>query len=229
VTPPALLSADEVPLPGWPAEGVPLPAFAPESIAGAVSGPGAHQGEPLVEIDDSCRVLHSYARAGWVHAVDRQWLRAELLSRLQRASATLPPGFGLAIFDGWRPLALQRELYDTLVPGLDPTGPAFVAPPSEDPASPPAHLTGGAVDLTLTWDAMPLALGTGFDEFTDCAAAAAFEHVPGAVRALRRLLFHSLHRQGLVVLADEWWHFEYGTRLWSSLTGQPVRYGPTKP
>jgi D-alanyl-D-alanine dipeptidase len=228
-----LLSAEHVPLPGSAAEAVPLPVLIPESACAAsavAAQPASHQAEPLVEVaGDAIPALHSYAQAGWAHAADRQWLRAGLLVRLQQATETLPPGFGLAIFDGWRPLALQRELYETLTPGLDPDGPVLVAPPAEDPAAPPPHLTGGAVDLTLTWNSVPLALGTGFDEFTPRAAASAFEHVPGPVRALRRLLYHALHQHGLVVLADEWWHFEYGTRLWSALTAQPVRYGPIDP
>jgi D-alanyl-D-alanine dipeptidase len=30
--------------------------------------------------------------------------------------------------------------------------------------------------------------------------------------------------QGFVVLAEEWWHFEYGTRLWSALTGESTAH-----
>lgn len=90
---------------------------------------------------------------------------------------------------------------------------AALHPPSEDPAAPPEHPTGGAVDLTLSWR----------------AAARAFEATPGPVRTLRRLLYHVLRGQGFVVLAEEWWHFEFGTRPWSALTGRPCRYGPAAP
>ena len=134
-----------------------------------------------------------------------------------------------ANFDGWRPLALQRELFDaTYGPGST-AGPGAVAPPSADPRTPPPHLTGGTVDLTLCWQGRPLALGTGFDEFSALAATAAFEAEPGPVRTLRRLLYWTLRRHGFVVLAEEWWHFEFGTRLWSTITGHPVRYGPAAP
>ncbi|MFC7592023.1 M15 family metallopeptidase [Nonomuraea antimicrobica] len=186
-------------------------------------------GEPLSQVaGDGIALLHSYARSGWRHAVGRQWLRADALVRLRRAAAALPEGFGVAVFDAWRPLALQRELFDAI--SMDGSaGTDFVAPPSENPAAPPPHLTGGAVDLTLTWQGVPLALGTAFDEFSHLAAARAFEHVAGPVRTLRRLLYHTLRRQGFVVLAEEWWHFEFGTRLWSALTGRPPRYGPAAP
>jgi D-alanyl-D-alanine dipeptidase len=172
-------------------------------------------------------VLHSYARAGWRHSVERQWLRAEALQRLQSVAKSLPTGFGLAIFDGWRPLDLQQELFDALGKELE-SGVA-VAPAASDPAAPPPHLTGGAVDLTLTWQGEPVALGTQFDEFTSATPLKAFEKAPGRVRDLRRLLYHSLRDCGYVALAEEWWHFEYGTRLWSVITCEPVRYGPAKP
>ena len=91
-------------------------------------------GEPLREIGGpGIVVLHSYARAGWRHSVEQQWLRAEGLQRLQFVAKSLPTEFGLAIFDGWRPLDLQQELFDALGKELD-SGMA-VAPATSDPAS----------------------------------------------------------------------------------------------
>ncbi len=73
---------------------------------------------------------------------------------------------------------------------------------------------------------MPLALGTGFDDFTDLAATRSIEATPGAAREMRRLLVHTMRAAGFVVLHCEWWHFEFGTRRWAALTGNPPRYGP---
>lgn len=215
---------------GFESAHVPLPALTPESVVLRRAVPATDDGEPLARIGDTrIPVLHSYAATGRRHAVEQQWLRADVLARLHGAAATLPPGFGLAVFDGWRPLSLQRELFEAIGPNSDPAAEDPVAPPSDNPAAPPPHLTGGAVDLTLTWHGIPLALGTAFDEFTRLAMTAAFEDLAGPVRTLRRLLYHGLRRQGFVVLAEEWWHFEFGTRLWSVLTGQPARYGPAAP
>ncbi len=204
---------------------VPVPPLEPEPSALRRSATATDCGEPLTEISGSgITVLHSYVQAGWRNTVDRQWLRAGTLARLRQASTTLPHDFGIAVFDAWRPLALQQELFDATNAASD-----FVAPPSEDPATPPPHLTGGTVDLTLSWRRIPLALGTTFDEFTDTATTTAFEDTPGPVRTLRRLLYHTLRRQGFVALAEEWWHFECGTRLWSGLTSRPAMYGPATP
>ncbi|WUI01907.1 hypothetical protein OHR68_08875 [Spirillospora sp. NBC_00431] len=225
-----LASADQGLPSGFQPANLPIPALAPESVLLGRAAPAIDNEEPLARIEDAgIPALHSYAEAGWRHAVDQQWLRSGVLTRLRQAALTLPPGFGLAVFDGWRPLTLQRELFEAVGPNFDPDAEDPVAPPSEDPAEPPPHLTGGAVDLTLTWQATPLTLGTAFDDFTSAAATTAFENSAGPVRTLRRLLYHALRRQGFVALAEEWWHFEFGTRLWSVLTGRPARYGPSAP
>jgi hypothetical protein len=93
---------------GFPA----IPALLPEAAMDPVpyrAGTGADE-EPLADLEgSSLAVLHSYANAGWQHAVARQLLRADVLQRLDRARRSLPPGYGLAVFDAWRPLALQRS------------------------------------------------------------------------------------------------------------------------
>ncbi|MDH4309919.1 MAG: D-alanyl-D-alanine dipeptidase [Acidimicrobiia bacterium] len=182
--------------------------------------------EPLVAVEHpNIAVIDAYHRAGWSAARSGTWIRAGAFDRLVAAVEQLPSGFGLSVFDAWRPLELQAEIYEAAyaAPGLPP---GFVAPPSADPERPPPHLTGGTVDLTLSYEGRSLALGTGFDAFTPEAAATAFEDSPGMVRDLRRLLYWSMRSAGFVVLNQEWWHFEYGTRRWAALTGAPPLYGP---
>lgn len=181
--------------------------------------------EPLVPLTHRrIRVLSNYWHAGWHHARPTTWIRGEALDRLGHAAGALPARLGLAVFDAWRPLALQAELYEAAYgePGL-PEG--YVAEPVADPSTPPPHLTGGTVDLTLTLDGTPLALGTGFDDFTPAAATDALETVPGHSRELRRLLVATMRSAGFVVLHCEWWHFEFGTRRWAAITGGQARYG----
>ena len=196
--------------------------------------------EPLVPIaGPGLRVLGAYRIEGWRHTVAGGFLRVSVAERLARVAAALPEPFGLAVFDAWRPLALQAALFD--VAYADPTlPPGFVAEPDPDPTTPPAHLTGGTVDLTLSFDGVPLALGTGFDDFTTTAHADRFEDDAGAppaigaeaerrlvIRDLRRLLVATMASEGFVVLDCEWWHFEHGTRYWAAITGAAPRFGPT--
>jgi len=184
--------------------------------------------ERLVPLADRrIRVLSNYWHAGWDAALPTTWLREGAFDRLLHAADRLPERLGLAIFDAWRPLALQAELYDAAYhePGL-PDG--FVAEPIPDPGTPPPHLTGGTVDLTLTLDGTPLALGTGFDDFTSAAFTESLEQVPGEARELRRLLYGAMRSAGFVVLHCEWWHFEFGTRRWAAITGNRPLYGPAE-
>jgi len=185
--------------------------------------------DPLVPLQHRrIRVLSNYWHAGWDAAVPNTWFRAGALERLGFVADRLPERLGLAVFDAWRPLALQAELYDAAYhePGLPP---GFVAEPIADPSTPPPHLTGGTVDLTLTLDGTPLALGTGFDDFTPQAFTDSLEQRPGAARDLRRLLYRAMRDAGFVVLHCEWWHFEYGTRRWAAITGNRPIYGPANP
>jgi D-alanyl-D-alanine dipeptidase len=108
--------------------------------------------EPLVRVEDLSGVLdlRAYHRTWWRRSLEFSHVRRQVGARLERAAAGLPDGFGLAVFDAWRPLGLQQEIYQTTY--RDPSVPAgFVSTPSTDPATPPPHLTGGAVDLTLTY------------------------------------------------------------------------------
>lgn len=180
--------------------------------------------EPMVPVfDRAIQLTGAYWHAGWPEAVPGTYLRAEVARRLVGVAAELPEPFGLAVLDGWRSLALQRQIFHAAYqdPALPP---GFVSEPSSDPRTPPPHPAGGAVDVTLTYRHRPLALGTLFDAFVPAAAAAAFEGIEGPVRELRRLLTHRMLAAGFVAYPAEWWHFEYGTRRWAALTGQRPRY-----
>jgi D-alanyl-D-alanine dipeptidase len=185
--------------------------------------------EPMMQIlDGDIQLPAPYWQTGWPAAVTGTFVRVEVARRLVGVAAGLPEPFGLAVLDAWRPLELQRQIYraayqdGTLPPG-------FVSEPSTDPQMPPPHLTGGAVDVTLTYHRYPLALGTLFDAFTPQAASAAFETTPGVVRELRRLLTGRMLAAGFVGYQQEWWHFEYGTGRWAAVRGERPRYGPASP
>lgn len=230
------------PAESWPSSSAPLPELLDADADDAAELPrvpvrAAGDAEPLVAVSgDRLAVIAVYRQSGFPHAVSGAWLRARVLERLRRAAAALPDGFGLVVCDGWRDPQLQQFLYDRAYahPGLPP---GFVAPPSADPACPPPHSTGGTVDLTLSYQGRALALGTDFDEFTVRAFASALELDAEDLTAddviardLRRLLYAAMAGAGFVVLAREWWHFEYGTRLWAAVTGgEPLFHGARRP
>lgn len=187
------------------------------------------ESEPLVELaHPRISLLENYYRAGWNNARSGTWLRRSAFERLVAAADGLPERWGLCVFDAWRPLPLQSELFDAAYghPGL-PSG--FVSEPDPDPATPPPHLTGGTVDLSFTVDSIPLGLGAGFDDFTSRARFSALEQDPGVERELRRWLYWTMRSVGFVALDCEWWHFEYGTRRWAAITGNQPLFGPADP
>ncbi|HCV36993.1 MAG: M15 family metallopeptidase [Acidimicrobiales bacterium] len=185
--------------------------------------------EAMVEVShERILLLHNYRKAGWTNARDRCLLRRSVAGRLVDVADALPDNWGLAVFDAWRPLDLQIELYEAAV--ADPAVPTWLfAEPGRDPQQPPPHLTGGAVDLTLTHDGVALAPGTGFDDMSPLAGSSALEDVSGPDRDVRRLLFWSMNAAGFVVFEGEWWHFEYGTRRWGAITGKIPLFGPAEP
>ena len=201
-----------------PIEPDPMPPLDPACL-------GAEQWEGLVPVTLGPGVidLAAYAVAGIPGAPAQSWARLEVVRRLADAAESLPEGYGLAVFDAWRPIEVQQALFEAAYrdPALPP---GFVTPPSTDPSTPPPHLTGGTVDVTLTFANQPLALGTAFDDFTPSAHADAFENRPGPVQQHRRLLFHAMSRAGFVVIACEWWHYEFGTRRWAAMTGRLPLY-----
>jgi len=197
---------------------------------------------------------HPYAALGAPYGAGESpfQLRSGVIQRLLLAQASLQRRDGalrLAIFDGWRPLAVQQFMVDTTIAeqckrvDLDPGSPSaerdrivaevsrFWAPPSEDPATPPPHSTGAAVDLTLALaDGTPLEMGGAIDAI---GAVSEPEHYaqlaaddPGGDAALwhhrRRLLNDVMAESGFARHPNEWWHFSYGDQLWAWLQQQPV-------
>lgn len=228
----------------------PLPDYAwasrPPQELGLVRGPWTDgldpvpEPPPVIDLPDSplevaedlepvahprIRVMGAYWHEGWPFAVPGAWLRSDVHGRLHEACNHLPEEFGLAVWDAWRDPRLQAVLHDRVYRDGD-LAPGFVAYPDPDPRHCPPHATGGTVDLTLTWQKVPLSLGTRFDAFVPEAAAAALEpDGPPLERDLRRLLAQAMSRAGFVPHPQEWWHWEYGTRYWAAVTGDDVRYG----
>jgi D-alanyl-D-alanine dipeptidase len=217
--------------------------------------------DPLVELPPELLRLepHPYASLGapYGEGASPFRLRSGVIRRLLAAQDALQRGEGgwrLAIFDAWRPVAVQRFMVAASIEaecrarGFDPAGASaaalrevkeavarFWAPPSTDPATPPPHSTGGAVDLTLAdADGRLLAMGGAIDaigpvsEPNHYAAAAAAD--PASTAALwqgrRDRLAAVMAHAGFVRHPNEWWHFSHGDQLWAWSCGEPsARYG----
>lgn len=162
----------------------------------------------LVALDPTLRLDVRYATANNfvgrpVYRQARVFLQRPAAQAVVRAHRGLAArGFGLLLFDGYRPWSVTRLFWDVTPAHLR----EFVA----DPRKGSRHNRGCAVDLTL----FHLATGreaempTPYDDFTEKAAP----DWPGATAAQahhRALLRAAMEKEGFTVFPSEWWHFDY--------------------
>ena len=174
-------------------------------------------------------------------------LRLGVVQRLLDAQQQLvehDPGLRLSIFDAWRPIAVQAFMVDHSIAELCRergvevrSGDAFDqvvadvgrfwAAPSRDPATPPPHSTGAAVDLTLSSsDGTPLAMGGEIDAI---GAVSEPQHYAGREDSearrwhqRRQLLAEVMGAAGFAQHPNEWWHYSFGDQLWAWRKGAAV-------
>jgi zinc D-Ala-D-Ala dipeptidase len=207
--------------------------------------------ESLLLINDlniSCRITVSgeYAKLGFKTASKSQYSRSGVIERLKKAVNFLPKNISFKIYDAWRPLPLQLEIFNKFLEELKITHKGasdqelidlckkFVSLPSSDPKHPSPHYSGGAIDLTLVNEfGSELWMGTGFDDFSKRAGTRYFEDeyniqsdLDLEARKNRRLLFQAMTEAGFTNYLEEWWHFDFGNQFWGKVTGQKAIYGP---
>jgi D-alanyl-D-alanine dipeptidase len=134
-----------------------------------------------------------------LYPVARCLLRPEVAARLARAASRLEAqGYRLRLYDCYRPLSIQRVMWDAF------PRPGFVA----DPKAGSLHNRGAAVDLGLSAaDGTELPMPTAFDAFVPAAAARATRGIPSKLRLRRDRLRAAMEAEGFVVNPREWWHF----------------------
>ena len=203
-----------------------LPPVLPGHDLPALRQPCAESPEPLVKVVDP-PVLDAYRILG-ILPQRRMMLRAEVAARLLDAHKALPEPLGLVVLDAWRTVAEQAALVAHYGDAAADDG--FVASVSDDGPRPP-HTTGGAVDLTLAWNGVPLALGTEYDSFDVAASVDHFEgddtNVDPRIRLLRRCLTKVMTDAGFASYGKEWWHWSLGDDVWAAANESPALYDIT--
>lgn len=205
-------------------------------------------GEPLVKIPPTFSLVqpHPYAALGAPYGnFSPYYLRLGVLTRLTMAQSYLQefnPQWRFQIFDAYRPIAVQQFMVNHTKEQLaqnftDETELMarvyqFWAVPSLDPATPPPHSTGAAVDLTLIdQNDLEIAMGGAIDDIADYSVPNYYETKPdGAIyHRHRQILKTSMTAAGFHQHPNEWWHFSHGDQMWSWLENPqnppPARYG----
>lgn len=196
-------------------------------------------GEDLVDVRSVAELVFADLKAK--DSPDYACLRRSVLARLLDAQDQLPGDYRLLLVEGYRPDHLQRLYFDGYRQRLIDDNPAlspedsyslasrYVSPPEVAP-----HVSGAAIDLTLTDSTgEEVDMGTAINatpEASDGACYFAATNISSDARHHRRLLADALSSAGLINYPTEWWHWSFGDRYWAQVTNQPVAlYGPTQP
>ena len=134
-----------------------------------------------------------------IYTFSDAYLRYGTVKKLAAAQETLAEqGYGLKIWDAFRPVSAQFALWDICPDGR------YVANPDKGFSS---HSRGNTVDLTLvTSDGEDVSMPTGFDDFS-AKADRDYSDVEeeAAINAL--LLEEAMIEAGFKPYSSEWWHF----------------------
>ncbi len=128
------------------------------------------------------------------------YLERDAAERLARVQSQLAErGMGLKIFDAFRPLSVQRRMWE-----IKPD-PKYVANPQRGSR----HNRGRAVDVTLIMldTGEELEMPTEFDDFSE-RAAHSYNDLPLNVIVHRRILREAMEGEGFAPIDAEWWHYD---------------------
>lgn len=133
----------------------------------------------------------------------RAFLQRPAAEALVRVNASLKPlGFGLVVFDGYRPWSVTKLFWKVTPPDKH----NFVA----NPVKGSIHNRGCAVDLSLydLHTGKEIEMTGNYDEMTERSYS---DYTGGTEqeRKMRDLLRAKMEAEGFKVIHDEWWHFDY--------------------
>lgn len=162
----------------------------------------------LIKMDPTIKLDIRYAKSTNflgkpVYKEERAFLQRPAAEALLKAHRKLmEKGYGLLIFDGYRPWAVTKIFWDETPPDKH----MFVA----NPAKGSKHNRGCAVDLSI-YDlktGKEIEMPSGYDEFTE-RAFPTYKGGTDEQRRLRDMLRSSIEAEGFTVDGNEWWHFDY--------------------
>lgn len=180
-------------------------------LASPPEGTGDYRDDDLVDV----AALDAGLTIDLRYATDHNFLSAVFYDAaralLQRPAATAVlrvhqrlhgDGFGLTVFDAYRPWFVTRAFWDATPPSMR----WMVA----DPTKGSKHNRGAAIDVTLhdLRTGLPVSMPSTFDEPT----SRSYAFYPGGTtreRWHRAVLRSAMEREGFLLNPFEWWHFDH--------------------
>ncbi|MFD0891003.1 dipeptidase, partial [Streptosporangium algeriense] len=145
--------------------------------------PVEETGERLVDVRGRLRVDERMADPDGAFA----HLRQGLVARLEEAQRRLPEGYRLLIVEGYRPPAMQQQIFDeysaelrATFPEMSPEEIVSAASRYVSPVEVAPHTAGAAVDLTLcTEDGVEVDMGSPLNATPEQSEGACYTAAPG--------------------------------------------------
>ena len=199
----------------------------------------------LIRIVPEKKILigNSYYHMGLKGTLPDMYIREGVWQQLLNAKDLLPNHLAFYLFDTYRSLETQKDLFlymkniiRTQDPSLDEVAlmaktRTFVADPFNlEIRHKLSHPTGAAVDLTL-YDLETkqiVDMGTPFDDPTELSSTHYFSsHTSSPEKEFhqyRALLYQTMSQVGFTNYSKEWWHYDLGDYSWSHKNGHSWHY-----
>ena len=177
----------------------------------------------LNTIDSSIRVTllysttHNFLQKQIYFGLKKCYLPMEVALKLKKAQEYLKfdfPLYSLIVFDGTRPLSIQKKMWNELVLP-DKIKINYLANPNDISL----HNYGAAVDIGIIGENQVLLdMGTSFDFFGELSEPKKEKifYESGKLSkeafANRLLLRNTMVKAGFLSITSEWWHFNYTTK-----------------
>jgi zinc D-Ala-D-Ala dipeptidase len=162
----------------------------------------------LVKLDPDIRLDIRYATprnftGKILYKQPRAFLQAAAAQALLRVHHALKAqGYGLTIYDAYRPLSVTKYMWKITPPSKR----NYVANPKKGSR----HNRGCAVDLTLhdLKTGMQVDMPSPYDDFSIRAHQGFMDASPAAIANRERLL-NAMQAEGFYAMSNEWWHFDF--------------------
>jgi zinc D-Ala-D-Ala dipeptidase len=155
---------------------------------------------PSIVLDLKYSTKDNFTNKKLYQKANTTYMRMEPALALQEVQFYLKSlGYGLKIFDAYRPYAATQLMWALI------QDERYVA----NPKTGSGHNRGTTVDLTLidlkTGNELPM--GTAFDNFTDSSHHSFTSLLPEQITKNRNLLKSTMLKFGFKALETEWWHY----------------------
>lgn len=162
------------------------------------------------------------------------YVRDEIINKLINVSLSLPKGYSLLIYDGWRSNELQNKLFEEEKERKENINgdrffntEEYIYQTSIDKKKINPESTGGSIGLTiLSENGKPLNMGTEFNQLEE-KSFNYYEELNEEIKKNRKFLLDIMQNEGFINNLY-WWRFDFGTQHWAKIKNEKAIYGEIK-